>query len=142
MRIQLQDAAVAGSRFVELALLLQGVAQIVLGGGGVRPEFQCPTEAGHRFAQAAQGHQGIAQIEMVGNGSPIQANCPTNAFDGNRVFARLVGNHSEEMDGVGMVRLGGEDLPVDLLGRLQPASLVVLDRKGQGLGGCGHIKRL
>ena len=48
--------------------------------------------------------------------------------------SRLVGNHAEKMDRIDLIRLDFENLPVDLLGRLQPAGLVVADRGGQGFG--------
>ena len=48
--------------------------------------------------------------------------------------ARLVGDEAQQMPGVGLIRLGREDLPADLLGGLQPAGLMVLDRDCQCFG--------
>ena len=50
----------------------------------------------------------------------------------------LVGNHAEKMQRIGMIRLDRENLPIDLLGRLQPAGLMVLDRNRQCFGNRCH----
>ena len=68
----------------------------------------------------------------------LQADRPSNVFDGKLVFARLGGNHAEKMDRIGMIRLGGENPPIDLLGSLQPTALMVLDRNRQCFGNCRH----
>jgi len=47
---------------------------------------------------------------------------------GQLVLARLVSNHAEEVNRIGMIRLDREDLPVDRLGSLHSPALVVLDR--------------
>ena len=44
------------------------------------------------------------------------------------MFAHLGSNHAEKMERVGMIRLDRQNLPVDLLGGLQPTGLMVLDR--------------
>jgi hypothetical protein len=40
----------------------------------------------------------------------------------------MMGNQAEMMKRLGMIRFHGEDLPVDLLGSLEAASLVVFSR--------------
>ena len=42
------------------------------------------------------------------------------------------------MDRIGMIRLDRENLPIDLLGSLQPAGLMVLDRNRQCFGNRCH----
>ena len=70
----------------------------------------------------------------------LQPDRPSNVLDGDLVPAHLVGNHAEKMDRIGMIRIDRENLPVDLLGRLQPAGLMVLDRNCKCFGnGCHHI---
>ena len=54
------------------------------------------------------------------------------------MVARLVGDEAEQIDRIGMVGRGREDLPVKLLGDLQPTRLVVLDRNRQGFGNRCH----
>jgi len=45
---------------------------------------------------------------------------------GKLVLAQLVGEDSEQVQGIGMIWLEGENLPVDLLGRLESPGLMVL----------------
>ena len=42
------------------------------------------------------------------------------------------------MQRIGLIGLDGENLPVDLLGGLEPARLMVLNRQRQGFGNCCH----
>jgi hypothetical protein len=42
------------------------------------------------------------------------------------------------MDGIDVIRLDGEDLPIDPLGGLQPAGLVVPDRNRECFGKGRH----
>ena len=58
--------------------------------------------------------------------------------DGSLVLARLVSNHAEKMEGIGLIRFDRENLPVDLLGSLQPATLMVLDGNRQCFGNVRH----
>ena len=62
-----------------------------------------------------------------------------DVLDRRRVLANLVGDNSQQVQGIGMGRLDRENLPVDLLGDLQAAGLVVLDGEVQGLGEGGHF---
>ena len=68
-----------------------------------------------------------------------QGDRPSNVFDGDLVLADLGRNHAEKMERVGLIRLDGENLPVDLLGGLQPAALMVLDRNRQKFRSCRHL---
>jgi hypothetical protein len=53
------------------------------------------------------------------------------------MFAYLVGNHAQQVPGVGETWFHGEDLPIELLGRLKPTGLMVLNRDRQCFGnGC------
>ena len=63
---------------------------------------------------------------------------PSNMLDGKIVIAGLGGDHAEKMQRVGMTRLRLENLPIDLLGGLQPTGLMVLDRNRQRLGSRRH----
>ena len=48
-------------------------------------------------------------------------------LDGHLVLARLIGHHPEKMNCVSLVRIDGENLPVELLGGLSTAGLMMLD---------------
>ena len=52
-----------------------------------------------------------------------------NVLDGNLVLAHLVSQHAQKMNRIGLIRLDREDLPVDVLGGLQTATLMVLERQ-------------
>jgi uncharacterized membrane protein AbrB (regulator of aidB expression) len=62
VRLQFQCAAVAGDRFVQLPLVLQGIAQVVVCLGKVGLQFHRPAVAGDRFVQLSLVLQGIAQV--------------------------------------------------------------------------------
>ena len=59
-------------------------------------------------------------------------------FDGHLVLAGLVGHHSQQMDCIDVPRVDRQDLPVDLLGRLPTASLMVPDGDRQCFGNRCH----
>ena len=75
---------------------------------------------------------------MEGGHIPFQPDRTSNVFDGSLVLAHLVSNHAEKVPRVGMIRLDRENLPVDLLGGLQPTGLMVLDRNRQCFGNRCH----
>jgi hypothetical protein len=53
--------------------------------------------------------------------------------------ACAVGDQAKEMPRIGMIRLECENLPVNLLGGLQPAGLMVLEGNRQCFGNRCHI---
>ncbi len=128
VRFQFQCPAVAGDRFIQLSLLLQRVSQVAVRLGIVGLQFQRPAVAGDCFGNLPQGTIRFPQVVMEGSRIPFQLDRPPNAFDGNLVFAHFVRNHAEKMERVGLILLDGKNLPIDLLGSLQPAPLMVLDR--------------
>ena len=69
----------------------------------------------------------------------FQPDRPSDVFDGNLVLARLAGDHAEKMNRIGLIRFDLEDPPIDLLGGLQPAGLMVLERNRQCFGNRRHI---
>ena len=142
VRLQFERPAVAGDRFVRLPLVLQRIAQVVVRVGIVRLQLQCAAVAGDRFVQSSPGPQGIAQVVMEGSHIPFQPDRPSNVLDGNLVLAPLGGNHAEKMNRVGLIRLSLENLPIDLLGGLQPTGLMVLDRNRQRFGNRRHNESL
>ena len=75
---------------------------------------------------------------MEGSRIAVQPDRPSNVLDGNLVLARLVSNHAEKMPRIGLIRLSRKNLPIDLLGGLQPTGLMVLDRNRQGFGNRCH----
>ncbi len=138
IRLQFHRPAAAGGRFVQLSLVPQGDAQAIVRVGIVRVQGQCPAVAGDRFGDPAQGAIGLSQVAVEEGHVPFQGDCPFDVCDGYLVFPHLVSNQAEEMRRVGMIRLDCENLPVELLGRMQPTALMVLDRHRQCFGNCRH----
>jgi hypothetical protein len=138
VRLQFQGPAVTGDRFVQFPLELQRIGQVVMRPGIVRLQLQRPAVAGNRFGNPAQGKIRSAQIAVELGLIPLQTDRPSDILDGNLVLANLVGNHTEKMPRIGMLRLGLQDPPIDLLGGLQPAGLVVLNRDRQCFGNRCH----
>jgi hypothetical protein len=104
VRLQFQCPTVAGDRFVQLPLVLQRIAQVVVGTDIVRLQYQCPAVAGDRFVQ----------------------------------LTHLVGDHAEKMERIDIIWFGLQNLPIDLLGSLEPTALMVLDRNRQSFGNRCH----
>ena len=138
VRLQLQCPAAADDRFLQLPLVPQGDAQVVVRLGIIRFQLQRLLVAGDRLGNSAQGGIRQPQVVVEGRHVPIQPDGPSYVFNGNFVFSRLRSNHAQKMERIGMIRLGRENLPVDLLGSLQPAGLMVPDRAYQGFGNCCH----
>ncbi len=138
VRLQFQCPAAAGDRFVQLPLVLQHGAQVVVGLGIVGLQFQGPAAAGNRFGKPVQGTIRSSQVVVEGGRGPVQPDRPLDALDGGLVLARLRSNHAEKMERIGMIRLDRENLPIDLLGSLQPTALMVLDRNRQCFGSRCH----
>ncbi len=128
----------AGDRFGQISLFLQGVAQVVVGLGVVRLQLQGPAVAGDRLGNPVQGAMRFPQVVMEEGHAALQGDRPLNVLDGKVVLARLESDQPQKMNGVGMIRLHLQDLPIDLLGRLQPAALMVPDRNRQCLGNRCH----
>ena len=81
VRLQFQCPAVAGDRFVQLSLVLQGVAQVVVGLGIVRLQFQCPAAAGDRFVQLPCSLSATPRLLWASAKSGFQFQCPAVAGD-------------------------------------------------------------
>ena len=68
----------------------------------------------------------------------LQLQRPAVAGDRFVQLARLVGDHAQKMDRIGMIGFDLQNLPIDLLGSLQPTGLMVLDRDRQCFGNRCH----
>jgi len=55
---------------------------------------------------------------MEGRHIPSQLNCPSHVLDGDLVLTLLLGNHAEKLNRIGLIRLGRENLSINLLGSL------------------------
>ena len=59
---QRNGAAVGDGRFLQLPLVPQRVAEIVVQPGDVRLQFECPAIAGNRFVELALAQQHVAEV--------------------------------------------------------------------------------
>ncbi len=125
---QFQRPAATGSRFVQVPLLLEGKAQIIVRLGIPRIQFQRPAVTGDRFIHIPPSLERIAKVIVECRLGPHQADRPSNVLDRNLVLARLRSDHAEKMERVGLVRRDRENPPIDLLGSLKLSRLVVPDR--------------
>ncbi len=89
-----------------------------------------------------QGTIRFSQVVMKDSFPTFQQDRPSNVIDGNLMLARLIRNHAEEMPRIGLIRHDRKNLPVDLLGSLQAAGLMVLDRDRQRFRNRCHKLRL
>ena len=62
VRLQFQGPAVAGDRFVQLPLVLEGDAQVAVCLGIVRLQFQGPAVAGDRFVQLPWSFKALPRL--------------------------------------------------------------------------------
>ena len=140
VRLQFQCPAVAGGRVIQHSLGPQRGTQVVVCLDVVRFQLHCPAVAGDRVVQLSLALQGIAQVVVERGHGPTGADRPSDVLDGKFVLAHLVGDDSQQVPGVGVVRLGGEDPPVALLGGRESARLMVLEGNRQCLG--SHAENL
>ena len=75
---------------------------------------------------------------MEGSRIAFQRDRPPDVLDGQLVLADLVSDQAEKMQRIGLIGFDREDLPIDLLGGLQPPGLMVLDRNRQCFGNRCH----
>ena len=127
VRLQFQCAAVRVGGLVQLPLDLERIAQVVVCRDVVRLQFQCPAVAADGLVQLALGRQRIAQVGMKDSIGSLQLDRPSDMLGGDRVLAHLAGDDSKQVERIGMIRLGGENLAVDLLGSLKSPLLMVPD---------------
>ena len=80
----------------------------------------------------------LSQVVMEESRSTAEPDRLLNVPNGDFMIARSGGNQAEQVEGVGLVGLGGENLPVDLLGGLQATALVVLQGNRQCFADCCH----
>ena len=136
LRIEGEGLTIGGDGLVQLAGVFQDITEVVVGLGIVG--FQGDGLAiGHdglvRLPVASQGHAEIAVgLGIIGS----ESDGPADQFHGNLPVSNLMGEKPQIMQGIGMVRLLGQDLPIKRLGLLQAVGCVVLKCHIEGLLDC------
>ena len=71
---------------------------------------------------------------MVGRDEGIRSDGPTDPFGGPRQVALLVGHDAQQVQGIGVVRSGGQEVTIRFGRLLQETALVLLDGQRQFVG--------
>jgi len=71
----------------------------------------------------------------------VRINCdrPIDQLDGGLAFRPLVRHDAEQVQCMGVIRLHRQDATADLLGHVEPASLVMGKGDREGFGDRGHV---
>jgi hypothetical protein len=129
IRLELYYPAQAGHRFVELPLAVERNAQVAARLGIVRFQSERPPEAGNCLVQLPlvleHKTQVVVRFSVVG----FLLQCFCHVFDGDTWLAHHARKHAEKMERVRVIRFDLKNLPIDLLGSLEPAAVMVRERK-------------
>ncbi len=129
-----------GDGLVQLPFGRQGDAKIIVGFEKVWIEGDGLSSGGDRRIEVAHFRQDVGEIAVRLGGVWVKSNGPAYQIHRDVIASRLMRDHSQKMDCIGMRRLLGEDLPVEPLGLLQLPGLMVPHRQFEGLldGELGH----
>src|SRR5262249_51247001 len=87
---------------LRLAVLVQGVGQVVVGLGPVRLQFDGLPEAGNGLGEAVEGLEGGGAVEGEGGGVGAQGQGAVQAGQGVGGPAALAGEQPQAVPGVGV----------------------------------------
>ena len=133
-----QRPAERGRRFVQLSLLLQNVAQVAVGSGEVRRQFERPAEEHGRFVRFSLVLQGVAQV-VVGLGViGLELQGPAVSGQGLLQPSLLLENVAQIVVGLRAIRIELQRLPV--AGQRFVRQPLVLQRDAQVVVGLDIIR--
>ena len=98
-----------------------------MGGGIVREITECRAEAGGGLSGLTQGQKGDAEIEVEEGRLGIEGQRSAKPRHGLVGVAALGGDHAKQVMGIGMARVGLQDLPIKLLGQLEVAGIIKIE---------------
>ena len=106
----------------------------------VRIDGEDLPELGERFVRLPCDPIGFTEIGACGKIARIEQARPADQLDRQRGATYLEGDETQMMEGIGVVRFRGENLPIQRLGLGQLAGLVALGGRREGLlgGERGH----
>ena len=81
----------------------------------------------HSFIQASLVGQRAPKVVVCVRGVVVDRDRLANQVHSQFMLAHLAGNYTEQVQRIGVVRLVGKNLAIELLCFLQPASLVMLE---------------
>ena len=120
------------------SLSLPDVAQIVVGPGKVGIQLQRPAVTGDGLGNSPQRAIGFAEVVVKQGLAGVERDGSLDVAHRRLGPARLLGDDSQQVQSLGLIGLGGQDLPVELLRGLQAAGLVVLDGDRECFGKACH----
>ena len=88
-----------------------------------------------------QTSTGLAQVIVIVGRLRPQGDGPADVLHGQRMLSALLGNDSQQVQRIGVVRVGLEDAVVDLFRHREPPGLMVGNRDRQGFGEGCHRRR-
>jgi hypothetical protein len=118
-------------RFVDVALLSQGDAQVIVGIREVGPQPQGLPAVGHGFGQETGVDIDRGEVTMENRVRTVDRECAVNQVDSLPMPARLMGQHTQKVECLGMLGRFVEDAAVQRFGFLEPACFMVLDSAGE-----------
>ena len=116
--LEFDGGAAGGDGLIQLALARQGNAQIAVGLGKVGLEPDRGAQGRDGLIQLALLPEGIAQVAVIGRAVGRQGDGLPDQVHGNVIASHLGRDHAQEMQGIGVVGLDGENLAIELLGLL------------------------
>ena len=119
-----------------VAAPIKNAAKIAQGVGEPGIESESPPLAIGGLIEPPQSPICPAQTIVEGCIGSVERNRLADEADRDSVLARIVGDHAEKMQGIGMLRLGCEDLSAECLRLGQPAGLVFLHGISEGFRKC------
>lgn len=112
IRLDSQSLPAMVRRHFVVALQMQGIAQAGMGLRKIRLEPQCFLVVGHRFLEVANGLVYQPEVGVELRYSRLQLQHMANRFNGLVELTHLGSKHTQQVMGVGIVRLPLQDLPV------------------------------
>jgi hypothetical protein len=129
--IKAEGLAKGMRRLVYLTLLSQGDAQVIVSIREVGLQPQGFPAMCHGFGQDTGVDVNCAQVAMEDRMRTVDREGPVDQVDRLAMPARLMGQHTQKVECLGMLGRFVEDAAVQRFGFLEPACFVVLDSAGE-----------
>ena len=128
VRLEPDGFAEAGDSLIDPPLLLQHIGQVVVRIGKVRFEPDRSAVAGNRVIEPALRGQGVAEVGVIQRDRGFHRDRLADPLSGQTVMSALVGDHTEQMEAIGVAGLNRENLKVETFGFAQAPGLMALQR--------------
>jgi hypothetical protein len=114
--LKLDDALIGGGGLIVALERLQGDAQIEVAFGVARIKGDGAAESARHVLMSTQGQERGAEIMEVARLASMDAEGLADQIHRHIVTPDLMGEHSEQVQGVWIVRVDAQDLPIDRFG--------------------------